>query len=70
MALLSMEDVTLGFDGPPLLDRATLRIESGEQIGLVGRNGAGKSTLMKLISGELQPDGGGIIRQQGKLSPR
>jgi len=65
MALLSMEDVTVGFGGPRVLDRVTLRIDKGERIGLVGRNGAGKSTLMRVIQGDLPPDAGEVIRQQG-----
>jgi ATP-binding cassette subfamily F protein uup len=65
MALLSFRDVTLGFAGPPLLVRATLQIERGERICLLGRNAAGKSTLLRLIDGELEPDEGEIAREQG-----
>ncbi len=65
MALLSLRDVSFGFGGPPLLAEATLQIERGERVGLLGRNGAGKSTLMKLILGELAPDSGEIAREQG-----
>src|SRR5437868_7050655 len=59
-----MQDVTIGFGGPPVLDRVTLRIDAGERIGLVGRNGSGKSTLMRLVHGELACEQGEIIRQQ------
>ena len=45
-----------------LLDNAALQIEPGERIGLLGRNGSGKSTLMKMISGDIMPDQGEIIR--------
>ncbi len=64
MALLRLRDVSLGFGGPLLLEHTDLQIDPGERLCLVGRNGAGKSTLMKLIAGELQPDGGSIERQQ------
>ena len=65
MALLSLRDITLAFGGPPLLDGVTLQLEQGDRLCLMGRNGSGKSTLMKLISGELVPEGGDISRQQG-----
>jgi ATP-binding cassette subfamily F protein uup len=64
MALISLQDVTIGFGGPRLMEEINLQIESGESIGLLGRNGMGKSTLLKLISGEIQPYSGTIARQQ------
>ena len=60
MSVLSIEDVSLRMAGRPLLDRATLRVDAGRRIGLVGRNGAGKSTLLRAIAGELPLDGGVI----------
>jgi ATP-binding cassette subfamily F protein uup len=65
MALISLQDISLSFGGAPLLEKIDLQIEPGERVCLVGRNGEGKSTLMKLISGEIEPDGGRIVRQQG-----
>ncbi|MBI5769138.1 MAG: ATP-binding cassette domain-containing protein [Verrucomicrobia bacterium] len=67
MALVSLLDVSLSFGGPPLLDRVNLQIDRGERVCLVGRNGAGKSTLMKVIAGELTPDGGQVFRQAGAV---
>jgi ATP-binding cassette subfamily F protein uup len=64
MALISLQDVSIGFGGPRLLEEINLQIEEGEWIGLLGRNGMGKSTLLKLISGEILPHGGTIARQQ------
>ena len=64
MALISLQDVSIGFGGPRLMEEINLQIESGESIGLLGRNGMGKSTLLKLISGEIQPHDGAIARQQ------
>lgn len=60
MALVSLQDVSIGFGGAPLLDKVNLEIENGERVCLVGRNGAGKSTLMKIFAGELQPDSGRV----------
>ncbi len=60
MSLLSIDDLSFTLAGRVLLDRASLAVDAGRKIGLVGRNGAGKSTLMKLILGELTPDGGMI----------
>ena len=53
MALVGMQDVSVGFGGEPLLEHVDLQIEPGERICLLGRNGVGKSTLIKLITGEL-----------------
>ena len=65
MALISMRDVSVGFGGALLLDHVNLQIERGERVCLLGRNGAGKSTLMRLMYGDLAPDAGEIVRQQG-----
>ncbi len=65
MALISMQEVSLGFGGPLLLEDINLQIESGESLGLLGRNGMGKTTLLKLLSGAINPDSGSIARQQG-----
>ena len=65
MALITLQEVSLSFGGPPLLDTLNLQIEAGERVCLVGRNGEGKSTLMKLLAGDLAPDSGRIVYQQG-----
>ncbi len=65
MALIGMRDVCIGFGGPLLLDHVNFYVEQGERVCLLGRNGTGKSTLMKLLQGELFPDEGEIIYQQG-----
>ncbi len=65
MALLSLRGVSLSFGGPRVLDQVDLQIEAGERLCLLGRNGEGKSTLLRLICGELEPDEGTILRQQG-----
>ncbi|TFG57857.1 MAG: ATP-binding cassette domain-containing protein [Spirochaetales bacterium] len=62
MGLIRINEISVSFGGPRLLDGATLQIEAGERIGLLGRNGSGKSTLMKLLTGDVIPDSGEIIR--------
>ena len=65
MALLGMQDVSIAFGGPPVLDRARFAIERGERVCLLGRNGAGKSTIMKLLDGTMAPTTGDVVRQTG-----
>jgi ATP-binding cassette subfamily F protein uup len=48
----------------PLLPELDLSIDRGERVCLVGRNGTGKS-IMRLITGEVKPDAGKIVFQQG-----
>ena len=61
MALLWINNISVSFGGPPLLDGASLQIEAGERIGLLGRNGSDKSTLMKLLHKDIVPDTGEIV---------
>ena len=60
MSVLSLENVSYSIAGRNLLERASLMVDPGRRIGLIGRNGAGKSTLLKLIAGEISADGGSI----------
>ncbi|AHJ63931.1 ABC transporter ATP-binding protein [Granulibacter bethesdensis] len=60
MSLLIIDSLTLRMGGRVLFDHASLTVEAGRRIGLVGRNGAGKSTLLRTIAGDLTPDGGSI----------
>ena len=62
MAIIGMQEVSVGFGGRPLLEHINLQIEAGDRICLLGRNGVGKSTLMKLITGEVLPEEGKISR--------
>ena len=48
-----------------ILSGATLAVESGEKIGMVGRNGSGKTTLLNVLSGNLEADGGVVERVGG-----
>jgi ATP-binding cassette subfamily F protein uup len=65
MSLLRFDEVSLEFGDLKILGEAGFSIETGERVCLIGRNGAGKSTTLKLISGELEPDRGEIVRSEG-----
>ena len=56
--MITLKNVTLRRSAKVLLDGATVTINPGEKVGLVGRNGAGKSSLFALINGALHEDGG------------
>ncbi|MFP6603799.1 MAG: ATP-binding cassette domain-containing protein, partial [Pirellulaceae bacterium] len=60
MSLVVLQEVSIGYRGPLLLDEVGCRIDAGQRIGLLGRNGAGKTTLMRLIVGEETPDSGEV----------
>ncbi|WP_160153834.1 ABC transporter ATP-binding protein [Microbulbifer sp. ALW1] len=71
MRLLRLENISLNYrEGINLFNRGkkvalknlTLDINSGENIGILGRNGAGKSTLLKLLAGIYKQDGGRILK--------
>ncbi|MCP4147413.1 MAG: ATP-binding cassette domain-containing protein, partial [bacterium] len=68
MSLVSLQDISIAFGGPPLLDNINLQIKRGERLGLLGRNGTGKTTLMKLISGEQEPDKGTVSFRQSVVT--
>jgi ATP-binding cassette subfamily F protein uup len=65
MPLVALEDVTIRFRGPALLDGVNCLIEPKQRIGLLGRNGAGKSTLLRMLTGGVEPDHGKIVTSPG-----
>jgi ATP-binding cassette subfamily F protein uup len=65
MPLVSIQELSIQFRGPPLLRSADCQIETGQRIGLLGRNGCGKTTLLKIIHGQTEPDSGKIVFAPG-----
>ncbi|GBE67834.1 ABC transporter ATP-binding protein [Mycobacterium sp. MFM001] len=60
--VIDLLDVSVSFDGQPVLREVEWRIGPGERSGIVGANGSGKSTLLGLIAGTVRPDTGNIKR--------
>jgi ATP-binding cassette, subfamily F, member 3 len=63
--LVTLDDVAVGYGGPPVLRGIDLRLDPDDRIALLGANGNGKSTLAKLLSGELAPETGELNRSPG-----
>lgn len=61
--LLSASPIVHYFGEQKILDVEALHVYEGDRIGIVGQNGAGKTTLLNILSGELEPDEGHVIRK-------
>ena len=64
MAELSVQNVTLGYEGRPVVEGLSFTVGSGDYLYILGENGSGKSTLIKAILG-LHPAMEGEIRWEG-----
>jgi ATP-binding cassette subfamily F protein uup len=62
--LLTATELVVRFNERTVLNHATLGIEEGDRIGLVGRNGCGKTTFLRLAAGLQSPDEGEITRRR------
>jgi ATP-binding cassette subfamily F protein 3 len=63
--LFRLSDVFKSYGAQDVLRGASLQINPGEHVGLVGRNGAGKTTIFRLVNLEETPDSGDIVRARG-----
>ena len=65
MNIINIEHIEKIFGDKVIFDDASLGIQQGDKIGIIGINGTGKSTLLRIIAGEEEPDRGEVIRQNG-----
>jgi ATP-binding cassette subfamily F protein 3 len=63
--MLNLNGITVRLGGRTILDGASATLPPKSRVGLIGRNGAGKSTLMKVMIGQLEPDGGSLEMPRG-----
>jgi ATPase subunit of ABC transporter with duplicated ATPase domains len=60
--MISVSNVSMRYGGKILFDEVSTQFIAGRRYGLTGPNGAGKSTFMKILSGELEPQKGSVVR--------
>ncbi|MEG0146533.1 MAG: ATP-binding cassette domain-containing protein, partial [Clostridia bacterium] len=65
MALLTLKNVTLGYENLVAVENVTFRIDEGDYVVVVGENGSGKSTLIKGMLGLIKPRQGEILMGDG-----
>ena len=59
--IVELHNVSKSFGGRKLINDFSYKFRRGERVGIVGQNGMGKSTILRLIVGELMPDGGKVV---------
>src|ERR1700748_3414046 len=60
--MISVSDVTMRYGAKLLFEEVSVQFIPGRRFGLTGPNGAGKSTFMKILSGDLDPQKGTVVR--------
>ena len=65
MILLTLQNINKSFVMNEVLRDVSLTLQAGARMGLVGVNGSGKSTLFRIISGDMEPDGGTVSLVKG-----
>ena len=65
MALLTVKNLSVGYDGQPVVSDLNFSVNSGDYLCIVGENGSGKTTLMKTLLGLREPLSGQIIPGDG-----
>jgi ATP-binding cassette subfamily F protein uup len=64
-SIITATEITVRYGERAVLDAATLGIEDGDRIGLVGRNGCGKTTFLRILAGLQSPDSGEVSCRRG-----
>ena len=63
--MISASEITVAFGEKPLYENVSIRLTAGNCYGFIGANGCGKSTFIKVLSGELEPNTGTVILDDG-----
>jgi ATP-binding cassette subfamily F protein uup len=63
-SILTATEIAVRYNERRVLDAATLGIQEGDRIGLVGRNGCGKTTFLRILAGLQSPDAGEVSRRR------
>ncbi|MEM7564080.1 MAG: ATP-binding cassette domain-containing protein [Pseudomonadota bacterium] len=58
--VIEADNLKFGWEGKPIVEHFSCKIQRGEKIGLLGPNGCGKSTLIQLLLGQINPDAGSV----------
>ncbi|HTY47243.1 MAG TPA: ABC-F family ATP-binding cassette domain-containing protein [Methanomassiliicoccales archaeon] len=66
--LLKASGISKSFGPNDVLRSVDVEIDKGDRVGLVGPNGAGKSTLLKILTGDLRPDIGDVVRGSTRIA--
>ena len=61
-AMMELEKVSVVFGNAEVMRDASFDVKTGERVGLVGPNGGGKTTLLKVLSGEIEPTSGDVVK--------
>ncbi len=67
-SILTATDLVVRYGERAILDRATLGVQEGDRIGLVGRNGCGKTTFLRILAGLQSPDSGDVSPRRDLVS--
>ena len=59
--IIDLKNISVSFDGQPILKDLNLYIRDGEFITLLGPSGCGKTTTLRIIAGFLEPDSGEVV---------